>query len=117
MAGGPTTLTGSQDGTPNGDGVHRVEKAVLPGAMSEEAIQLERLQKELRTVAALEVCAFALLGFLQSRRPCFLSIQVLVLGRVVTCPECPTSADGREHEPMADAGLVKNVLGCHCGLG
>ena len=46
----------SQDGTPNGDGVHRVEKAVLPGALSEEAIQLERLQKELRTVAALEVC-------------------------------------------------------------
>ncbi len=33
-----------------------MDKAVLPGAMSEEAIQVERLQKELRTVAALEVC-------------------------------------------------------------
>ena len=28
---------------------------MLPGAMSEEAVQIERLQKELRTVAALEV--------------------------------------------------------------
>ena len=44
-----------QDATPNGDGVHRVEKPVLPGALTEEGIQLERLQKELRTVAALEV--------------------------------------------------------------
>lgn len=51
----------SQDGTPNGDGVHRVEKAVLPGALSEEAIHLERLQKELRTVAALEVCTISCL--------------------------------------------------------
>ncbi|CAL5224103.1 g6734 [Coccomyxa viridis] len=47
-----------EDGTTNGDGVHRVEKAVLPGAMSEEAIQLERLQKELRTVAALEAAVY-----------------------------------------------------------
>jgi len=44
-----------QDATANGDGVHRVEKPVLPGALTEEGIQLERLQKELRTVAALEV--------------------------------------------------------------
>ena len=38
-----------------------MEKAVLPGALSEDAIQLERLQKELRTVAALEVCTSMLL--------------------------------------------------------
>ena len=44
-----------QDGTPNGDRVHRVDKPVLPGALSEEAILVEKLQKELRTVAALEV--------------------------------------------------------------
>ena len=44
-----------QDGTPNGDKVHRVDKPVLPGALSEEAILVEKLQKELRTVAALEV--------------------------------------------------------------
>ena len=44
-----------QDASANGDGVHRVEKPVLPGALTEEGIQLEHLQKELRTVAALEV--------------------------------------------------------------
>ena len=44
-----------QDGTPNGDKVHRADKPVLPGALSEEAILVEKLQKELRTVAALEV--------------------------------------------------------------
>ena len=38
-----------------------MEKAVLPGALSEDAFQLERLQKELRTVAALEVCTSMLL--------------------------------------------------------
>ena len=38
-----------------------MEKAVLPGALSEEGIQLERLQKELTTVAALEVCTSVLL--------------------------------------------------------
>ena len=32
-----------------------MDKPVLPGALSEEAILVERLQKELRTVAALEV--------------------------------------------------------------
>lgn len=47
-----------QDGTSNGDKVHHVEKAVIPGALSEKAIQVERLQKELRTVAALEVMHF-----------------------------------------------------------
>ena len=56
-------LTGAalpQDQTPNGDKVHRVDKPVLPGALSEEAILVEKLQKELRTVAALEVLLPAL---------------------------------------------------------